>query len=97
MQPISHAELTRLHPTGEHPERHLHGYGGILQADAYAGFNRLYEGGRKPGPLIEAACWSHSRRKLADVTARARGKPSVIAPLAREAVKRIDVGCGTDN
>ena len=43
--------------------------------------------------MIEAACWSHSRRKffvLADVTARARGKPSVIAPLALEAVKRID-------
>jgi transposase len=80
--------------TGEHPERHLQGYGGILQADAYAGFNRLYDGARKPGPLIEAACWSHSRRKffvLADVTARARGKPSVIAPLALEAVKRIDV------
>ena len=37
--------------TGEHPERHLQGYGGILQADAYAGFNRLYDGGRKPGPL----------------------------------------------
>jgi transposase len=76
---------------GEHPERQ--GYGGILQADAYAGFNRLYDGARKPGPLIEAACWSHSRRKffvLADVTARKRGKPSVIAPLALEAVKRID-------
>ena len=79
--------------TGEHPERHLQGYGGILQAAAYAGFNRLYDGARKPGPLIEAACWSHSRRKffvLADVTARARGKPLVIAPLALEAVKRID-------
>ena len=79
--------------TGEHPERHLQGYGGILQADAYAGFNRLYDGARKPGPLLEAACWSHSRRKffvLADVTARARGKPSVIAPLALEAVKRMD-------
>ena len=25
--------------TGEHPERHLDGYAGILQADAYAGFN----------------------------------------------------------
>ena len=79
--------------TGEHPERHLQSYGGILQADAYAGFNRLYDGARKPSPLLEAACWSHSRRKffvLADVTARARGKPSVIAPLALEAVKRID-------
>lgn len=80
--------------TGEHPEQHLQGYGGILQADAYAGFNRLYNGARKPGSLVEAACRSHSSRRkffvLADVTARARGKPSVIAPLALEAVKRID-------
>ncbi len=78
---------------GDHPERHLNGYAGILQADAYAGFNRLYAGDRRPGPITEAACWSHGRRKfyvLADVTAKARGKLAVIAPLALEAVKRID-------
>src|SRR6185369_13197770 len=40
---------------GEHPERHLAGFKGILQADAYAGFNRLYEPRRKPGPILEAA------------------------------------------
>jgi len=79
--------------SGTHPERHLNGYGGILQADAYAGFNRLYDCGRKPGPLIETACWAHARRKffvLADVTAKARGKLPVLAPLALEAVRRID-------
>jgi transposase len=78
---------------GEHPERHLQGYAGLLQADAYAGFNRLYAAERHPGPITEAACWAHSRRKffaLADVTAKARGKLAVIAPLAFEAVKRID-------
>ncbi len=78
---------------GDHPERHLHGYAGILQADAYAGFNRLYAGDRRPRPITEAACWSHGRRKffvLADVAAKARGKLPVIAPLALEAVKRID-------
>ena len=78
---------------GEHAERHLHGYGGILQADCYAGFNRLYEAGRKGGPITEAACWAHARRKffvLADVTAKARGMLAVIAPMAFEAVKRID-------
>ena len=78
---------------GEHPERHLHGYVGILQADAYAGFNRLYAPDRRPGPITEAACWSHGRRKffvLADVAAKARGKLPVVAPLALEAVKRID-------
>jgi transposase len=79
--------------TAEHPESHLHDYAGILQADAYAGFNRLYEAGRKPGPITEASCWAHGRRKffeLADVTAKASGKLAVIAPLAFEAVQRID-------
>lgn len=69
---------------GEHPRRHLAGYDGILQADAYAGFNDLYAPSRKPGPITEAACWSHARRRffvLADVAK---------APLALEAVRRID-------
>ena len=64
---------------------------GILQADAYAGYRRLYEHGRSPGPVTEALCWSHGRRKfyeLADIAAnKRRGKR---APLALEAVKRID-------
>ena len=69
---------------GEHPNRHLAGYAGILQADAYAGFNDLYGVARRPGPIAEAACWAHARRKffiLADVAQ---------APLAIEAVRRID-------
>ena len=57
---------------------------GILQADAYAGFNRLYEPGRKPGPILEAACWAHARRKLYELAAVAK------APIAAEAVRRID-------
>ena len=79
--------------TAQHPESHLRHYAGILQADAYAGFNRLYEAGRKPGPITEASCWAHGRRKffeLADVTAKASGKLAVIAPLAFAAVQRID-------
>src|SRR5260370_1211173 len=79
--------------TAQHPESHLRDYAGILQADAYAGFNRLYDAGRKPGPITEASCWAHGRRKffeLADVAAKARGQLSVLAPLAVEAVKRID-------
>jgi transposase len=70
--------------TGEHPRRHLAGYGGILQADAYAGFNELYAADRKPGPITEAACWAHARRKLFELAEVAR------APLAAEAVRRID-------
>ena len=42
--------------TAEHPNRHLAGYAGILQADAYAGYNALYKTDRIPGPIIEAAC-----------------------------------------
>ena len=50
--------------TAEHPERHLAGYAGILQADAYAGFNRLYDADRKGGPITQASCWAHGRRKF---------------------------------
>jgi transposase len=83
---------------GEHPARHLAGYAGILQADAYGGYNKLYEATRKPGPIVEAACWVHARRSffvLADVEANARRRAqgrsaSVISPLAVEAVRRID-------
>lgn len=69
---------------GEHPGRHLAGYGGILQADAYAGFGDLYHPERKPGPITEVGCWSHGRRKFFDLAQLAK------APLAAEAVRRID-------
>lgn len=74
---------------------HLTGWLGILQADAYAGYNHLYEAVRQPGPVASALCWSHARRKffeLADVQANIRkGKsPKEVSPIAVEAVKRID-------
>src|SRR5712691_8695762 len=83
---------------GEHPARHLACYAGILQADAYGGYTKLYEAARKPEPLVEAACWVHARRpffQMADLATTARrtaqGKtPAVISPLALEAVRRID-------
>src|SRR5450631_1576455 len=46
---------------GEHPQAHLATYAGIFQADAYGGYNKLYEPDRKPGPILEAACWAHAR------------------------------------
>lgn len=70
--------------SGEHPSRHLANYSGILQADAYSGFNDLYNPNRKPGPIIEAACWAHGRRKLFVLADLAK------SPLAIEAVRRID-------
>src|SRR5204863_5999361 len=69
---------------GEHPERHLANYAGLMQADAYAGFNQLYETARKPGPIIEATCWAHARRKFFDLARLNK------APIAIEAVARID-------
>jgi transposase len=84
--------------TGEHAQAHLADYAGIFQADAFGGYNKLYEAGRKPGPIVEAACWVHARRPffvMADIAANARRKaqgktPGVISPLALEAVRRID-------
>jgi transposase len=55
---------------GEHPERHLAGFAGILQADAYAGFGRLYEPEREPGPILEAACWAQTIRTQSSVARR---------------------------
>ena len=82
---------------GEHPQAHLASWTGVLQADAYGGYGKLYLGERKPAPIIEAACWAHARRRffeLADIEAaarrRAQKKVAVIAPLALEAVRRMD-------
>jgi transposase len=82
---------------GEHSRGHLAAYGGILQADAYAGYNELFKPGRSPAPLTRALCWAHARRyffELADVATQVkrRRKSAVqISPLALEAVRRIDI------
>jgi len=84
--------------SGAHPVRHLADYAGILQADAYSGYNKLYEADRRPGPIIEAGCWVHARRPffvLADIATNVRRKAEgktagVISPLALEALRRID-------
>src|ERR1700675_3128703 len=80
--------------SGVHPERHLAGYSGILQADAYSGFNVLYEVNRKPGPVTPVGCWAHARRylfELADVASNARNdSQKVISPIAFMAVQKFD-------
>jgi transposase len=83
---------------GEHPQAHLARYAGILQADAYDGYNQLYLAGRRPGPIREAACWVHARRPffaMADIEENARrqaaGKKEIpLSPIAIEVVRRID-------
>ena len=68
---------------GHHAERILQGFGGILQVDGYAGYNRLIAPDRA-GPGIKLAyCWAHARRKLVEIT---RTGP---APIAEEGVRRI--------
>jgi transposase len=65
--------------SGKHPMQHLAKFKGTLQADAYAGFNRLYDS----GDVKEAACWAHVRRKFFDI------EQAHASPLAGEALKRI--------
>jgi transposase len=64
---------------GDHPQRHLRDFQGILQADGYAGFNKIYE----EGWVKEAACWAHVRRKFYDL------QQAHASPIAEEALKRI--------
>ena len=64
---------------GEHPQRHLAHFKGVLQADAFAGFAPLYLG----GTIQEAACWAHVRRKFYDL------HKAQASPLAAEALKQI--------
>ena len=64
---------------GEHPAHHLREFSGALQADAYAGFNSLYETGR----IQEVACWAHVRRKFYDL------EQAHASPIAKEAIERI--------
>lgn len=81
---------------GEHPQKHLAGYGGILQSDCYNGFEPIAVAATKEIPITFAFCHAHARRKffeLADIQKNARdrkrkGKP--ISPIALEAVKRYD-------
>ena len=77
------AVLFRYSPDrkGERPREHLKDFRGILQADAYGGFQGLYE--RQHEPLTEAACWAHARRKYFDLHA------ATASPVAREALERI--------
>ncbi|MGY3287118.1 hypothetical protein ACVWW5_008621 [Bradyrhizobium sp. LM3.4] len=80
---------------GEHPQKHLAAFAGILQADCYNGFEPLFDPQRKVLPITPAFCFAHARRgffELADIEKNARegkkGKP--VSPIALEAVRRLD-------
>jgi transposase len=64
---------------GAHPQDHLRGFKGILQADGYGGFTEIYRG----GAVVEAACMAHARRKFWDAHEKTK------SALSREALERI--------
>ncbi len=84
--------------SSEHPQGHLAGYAGILQADASSGYGKPYDAGRSPGLILEAGCRAHARRKffvLAGLEAAAKKKAqgkhaALLSPLCLKAVRRID-------
>ena len=61
----------------EGPERFLKQYRGYLQADAYAGYDHLYE--KPERGLIEVGCMAHARRKYFE--ARTSNLPCVAPAL----------------
>jgi len=67
---------------GEHPQEHLRGFKGALQADAYGGWPKLY----KSGDVLEAACWAHARRPWWELFLRSKRAED---SLAAEALRRI--------
>jgi hypothetical protein len=64
---------------GEHPKAHLKEFTGTLQADGYAGYDQVYEGGR----IQEAGCMAHVRQKFYDLHVAHN------SPVAAEALERI--------
>jgi hypothetical protein len=64
---------------GQHPQAHLKGYAGVLQADGYSGYGALYQGGQ----ILEAGCWAHARRKFYDQYVAHQ------SPIAEQAIARI--------
>ena len=82
---LYYASRDRRH---EHPVRHLRDFVGILQADAYNGYNELYGPSRSPGPITSALCWAHARRQffeLADIAANARRGRNALRSVRRTA------------
>jgi transposase len=55
-------------------------YQGYFQADAYAGYDALYEDGK----VVEVACWAHARRHLVDaLESDAKGASEIVALIQR--------------
>jgi transposase len=68
---------------GEHPLSHLKDYRGVLHADAYSGYNKLYDDDKNNGEVTESGCWAHTRRKFYEITLRGK------AVIAEEVIYRL--------
>ncbi|PNG45977.1 Transposase (plasmid) [Variovorax sp. WDL1] len=67
---------------GEHPQAHLANYSGILQADAYSGYGKVYASGH----VVEASCWAHARRPFWDLHESQGFAPGSIAEQALQRI-----------
>jgi transposase len=78
---------------GEHPQAHLANYGGILQADAYGGYGKIYASGH----VVEASCWAHylERRFMLSSDLRSQARCGVAQSLAMHKTKSIRATAGT--
>lgn len=63
---------------GAHPADHLANFKGVMHADGYGGYKKLYG-----NQITEAACMAHVRRKFHDVI------KLKVSPIADEALTRI--------
>jgi transposase len=70
---------------GKYPQKHLAGFEGKLQVDAYAGFEPLFVASKPDvaARVVEIACFAHVRRKWFDLYEAHQ------SPLAKEALDRI--------
>ena len=68
---------------GKHVATHLERFSGVVQVDAYPGYNILEKGNRPAGPIRLAFCWTHLRRRFYEF------HKSTGSPIASEAMDRI--------
>src|SRR5207253_6445060 len=86
---------------GEHPQKHLAAFAGILQADCYNGFEPLFDPQRKVLPITPAFCFAHARRGFFELAASRKmlGKVTGANPSPRSHWRRSGAStrCSTSN
>ena len=83
-------------PAGNTPEQHLRPFRGILQADAFTGYDRLFSAERKVVHWPEVACWAHAQRKIHDVYISSKSATAVEALEAKSVncIRHRGMKCG---